>query len=234
MSPENRWSVTIMDQDNAHPPPRPSAASARARRPRPAGRGASPSPTSIRATSWSSDSPAPTEPSTSALRRAPEAATHFWGPDRPAGWCTVTGLMGRARLDVAASLLAACLLASSAVRADAPAAGEPPITATGKEGDFLRAIHGQVHFRWTQVHRRAEEAPGEGSAQQPEARGRASVHRPLGRQPVSVHRRPILRDRGLRPGRDRRHQGGRRAIPHPPHRPLRRRRGGPRQVGPGP
>ena len=57
--------------------------------------------------------------------------------------------MGRVRLDVAASLLAACLLASSVVRADAPTAGEPPITATGKEGDFLRAIHGQVHIRWT-------------------------------------------------------------------------------------
>jgi len=52
--------------------------------------------------------------------------------------------MGRVRL-----LLALCLLTSSAARADAPATGEPPITATGKEGEFLRSMHTQIHFRWT-------------------------------------------------------------------------------------
>jgi hypothetical protein len=57
--------------------------------------------------------------------------------------------MGRVRLVLAASSLAACLLTGSAVRADAPASGEPTITATGTEGDFLRAIHAQVHLRWT-------------------------------------------------------------------------------------
>src|SRR5579863_5752608 len=46
----------------------------------------------------------------------------------------------------ALGLLAVCALAGAA-RADAPAP-EPPITATGAEGDYLRAMHRAIHFRW--------------------------------------------------------------------------------------
>jgi hypothetical protein len=44
-----------------------------------------------------------------------------------------------------------CLLTTSAAAADAPpaASGEPPITATGKEGEFLRSMHSLIHLRWT-------------------------------------------------------------------------------------
>lgn len=83
--------------------------------------------------------------------------------------------MGRARLLLSVYPTAVFLLVTSAARANAPAPvpapapavpapapapapatraapanGEPPITATGKEGEFLRSMHNQVHFRWTQ------------------------------------------------------------------------------------
>src|ERR1700689_3478414 len=47
-------------------------------------------------------------------------------------------------------LVAACGLAAvarAAGGATAPAL-EPPIPATGAEGDYLRAIHRTIHFRW--------------------------------------------------------------------------------------
>ena len=46
-------------------------------------------------------------------------------------------------------LLAVCALAGGA-RADAPAP-EPPIAATGAEGDYLRAMHRAIHFRWANL-----------------------------------------------------------------------------------
>jgi hypothetical protein len=63
--------------------------------------------------------------------------------------------MGRASL-----FLGLFLLISSAALADAPATGEPPITATGKEGEFLRSMHGQIHFRWTRfIEEAAKKSP---------------------------------------------------------------------------
>jgi TonB family protein len=47
---------------------------------------------------------------------------------------------------LALGLLAVCALAGAA-RAAAPSP-EPPITATGAEGDYLRAMHRAIHFRW--------------------------------------------------------------------------------------
>jgi len=49
-------------------------------------------------------------------------------------------------LPLALGLVAVCAGAAGA-RAAAPAA-EPPITATGAEGDYLRTIHRTIHFRW--------------------------------------------------------------------------------------
>ena len=49
----------------------------------------------------------------------------------------------------ALGLLAVCALASAA-HADAPTP-EPPITATGAEGDYLRAMHRAIHFRWANL-----------------------------------------------------------------------------------
>jgi TonB family protein len=46
----------------------------------------------------------------------------------------------------ALGLLVVCALAGAA-QADAPAP-EPAITATGAEGDYLRAMHRAIHFRW--------------------------------------------------------------------------------------
>ena len=50
---------------------------------------------------------------------------------------------------LALGLLAACALASAAQAA--PPAPEPPITATGAEGDYLRAVHRAIHFRWANM-----------------------------------------------------------------------------------
>ncbi len=44
--------------------------------------------------------------------------------------------------------LALLLAGALASPAGASAAEEPPITATGTEGDYLRAIHRTIHFRW--------------------------------------------------------------------------------------
>ena len=49
----------------------------------------------------------------------------------------------------ALGLLAVCALAGAA-RAAAPSP-EPPITATGAEGDYLRAMHRAIHFRWASL-----------------------------------------------------------------------------------
>src|SRR5450631_201824 len=49
----------------------------------------------------------------------------------------------------ALGLLAACAL-TGAARGAAPAP-EPPITATGAEGDYLRAVHRAIHFRWANL-----------------------------------------------------------------------------------
>ena len=49
----------------------------------------------------------------------------------------------------ALGLLAVCALAGGA-RAAAPSP-EPPITATGAEGDYLRAMHRAIHFRWANL-----------------------------------------------------------------------------------
>ena len=49
----------------------------------------------------------------------------------------------------ALGLLAVYALAGAA-HADAPAP-EPPITATGAEGDYLRALHRAIHFRWANL-----------------------------------------------------------------------------------
>jgi TonB family protein len=57
---------------------------------------------------------------------------------------------------LALGLLAVCA-AAPAARAGAPAARagaparEPPITATGAEGDYLRTIHRTIHFRWANM-----------------------------------------------------------------------------------
>jgi TonB family protein len=45
-------------------------------------------------------------------------------------------------------LLAAVLAARPGAAAPAPKGEEPPITATGTEGDYLRALHRTIHFRW--------------------------------------------------------------------------------------
>jgi len=50
---------------------------------------------------------------------------------------------------LALGLLAVCALAGAA-RAGAPVP-EPPITATGAEGDYLRALHRAIHFRWANL-----------------------------------------------------------------------------------
>ena len=50
---------------------------------------------------------------------------------------------------LALGLLAVCALAGTA-RAAAPSP-EPPITATGAEGDYLRAMHRAIHFRWANL-----------------------------------------------------------------------------------
>ena len=50
---------------------------------------------------------------------------------------------------LALGLLAACAVVGVA-QAAAPAP-EPPITATGAEGDYLRAIHRAIHFRWANM-----------------------------------------------------------------------------------
>jgi TonB family protein len=49
----------------------------------------------------------------------------------------------------ALSLVAMCALAGAA-QAAAPSP-EPPITATGAEGDYLRALHRDIHFRWANL-----------------------------------------------------------------------------------
>ncbi len=49
---------------------------------------------------------------------------------------------------LALGLLAACVLASAVRAAPVP---EPPITATGAEGDYLRAVHRAIHFRWANL-----------------------------------------------------------------------------------
>jgi TonB family protein len=46
-----------------------------------------------------------------------------------------------------ALLLAGALASPASVRA----AQEPPITATGTEGDYLRALHRAIHFRWASM-----------------------------------------------------------------------------------
>ncbi|HLK89009.1 MAG TPA: HEAT repeat domain-containing protein [Polyangia bacterium] len=50
---------------------------------------------------------------------------------------------------LALSLVIACA-AASAARAAAPSP-EPPITATGAAGDYLRAMHRSIHFRWVSL-----------------------------------------------------------------------------------
>jgi len=50
---------------------------------------------------------------------------------------------------LALALLVACTLARAA-EAAVPAP-EPPITATGAEGDYLRAMHRAIHFRWANM-----------------------------------------------------------------------------------
>jgi hypothetical protein len=49
----------------------------------------------------------------------------------------------------ALGLLAVCAIAGAA-QAAAPSP-EPPITATGAEGDYLRAMHRAIHFRWANM-----------------------------------------------------------------------------------
>ncbi len=49
----------------------------------------------------------------------------------------------------ALGLLAVCALAGAS-QAAAPSP-EPPITATGTEGDYLRAMHRAIHFRWANL-----------------------------------------------------------------------------------
>jgi hypothetical protein len=52
------------------------------------------------------------------------------------------------RPSVALAAAVACLLAGPAARAAEETHAEPPITLTGVEGDYLRAVHKQIHWRW--------------------------------------------------------------------------------------
>ena len=126
---------------------------------------------------------------------------------------------------LALGLLAACLVAPSA-RAAAPTP-EPAITTTGVEGDYLRAIHRAIHFRWAVefLEEVAAKRPPTDPLNNPNARDRGAVHGPLGRQPGRGDGDEGLRDRRVRSGRGRRGQR-QPPVPCPADRRLRRRRRG--------
>jgi len=60
----------------------------------------------------------------------------------------MTGGMGTARRSGTLAAALGCLLAASAARAAGETQDEPLITAPGVEGDYLRVLHQQLHWRW--------------------------------------------------------------------------------------